>query len=100
MKNIVYILALSSILLELTSCQIKEEKIIKEGDKEFVVLGGDTLGVVYEKHTVISCERTTPNNIHEEMNPSFDIKLENGSSFESRKTYEVGDSIIYTIYTK
>jgi hypothetical protein len=54
MKNIVYILALSSILLGLASCQIKEEKIIKEGDKEFVVLGGDTLGVVYEKHTVIS----------------------------------------------
>jgi hypothetical protein len=49
---------------------------------------------------VISCERTTPNNIHEEMNPSFNIKLEDGTSFRSRKTYEIDDSIIYTIYTK
>ena len=99
MKRLTYILTLLAIVTGLVSCQVKEEKI-KEGDKEFVVLDGDTLGIVYEKHTVISCERTTPNNIHEEMNPSFNIKLEDGTSFRSRKTYEIGDSIIYTIYTK
>jgi hypothetical protein len=99
MKRLTYILTLLAIVTGLVSCQVKEEKI-KKGDKEFVVLDGDTLGIVYEKHTVISCERTTPNNIHEEMNPSFNIKLEDGTSFRSRKTYEIGDSIIYTIYTK
>jgi hypothetical protein len=99
MKKLIYILTLLVIVTGLVSCQVKEERIKKE-DKEFVVLDGDTLGIVYEKHTVISCERTTPNNIHEEMNPSFNIKLEDGTSFRSRKTYEIGDSIIYTIYTK
>lgn len=99
MKRLTYILTLLAIVTGLVSCQVKEEKI-KKGDKEFVVLDGDTLEIVYEKHTVISCERTTPNNIHEEMNPSFNIKLEDGTSFRSRKTYEIGDSIIYTIYTK
>jgi hypothetical protein len=99
MKRLTYILTLLAIVTGLVSCQVKEEKI-KKGDKEFVVLDGDTLGIVYEKHTVISCERTTPNNIHEEMNPSYNIKLEDGTSFRSRKTYEIGDSIIYTIYTK
>ena len=99
MKRLTYILTLLAIVTGLVSCQVKEEKI-KKGDKEFVVLDGDTLEIVYEKHTVISCERTTPNNIHEEMNLSFNIKLEDGTSFRSRKTYEIGDSIIYTIYTK
>ena len=99
MKRLTYILTLLAIVTGLVSCQVKEEKI-KKGDKEFVVLDGDTLGIVYEKHTVISCERTTPNNIHEEMNLSFNIKLEDGTSFRSRKTYEIGDSIIYTFYTK
>jgi hypothetical protein len=87
-------------LFTFASCGIKEEKKVEKDGKEFVVIEGDTLGVVYEKHTVVSCERTTPNNIHEEMNPSFNIKLEDGTSFRSRITYEIGDSIIYTIYTK
>ena len=98
MKNIVYRLALSSILLGLASCG-KPEKI-KQGDKEFGVVGSDTLGVVYETHVVKSCDIIIPRSIHEEMNPEFKVVLEDGSSFESRKGYNIGDSIVYTIYTK
>jgi len=76
-------------LFAFASCEIKQEKKIERDGKEFVVVEGDTLGVVYEKHTVVSCERREPNNIHEEM-----------TSFTSRKVYETGDSIIYTIYKK
>jgi hypothetical protein len=49
---------------------------------------------------VISCERKAPRNIHEEMNIVYDVKLEDGTVFSSRKTYGVGDTITYTIYTK
>ncbi len=88
-------------LFAFVSCEIKgEEKKIERDGKEFVVIEGDTLGVVYEKHTVMSCERKEPNNIHEEMNLTYNVKLENGTSFTSRREYETGDSIIYTIYKK
>lgn len=89
---------LAVLALILASCG-KPEKI-KQGDKELVVIGGDTLGVVYETHVVKSCERIQPRNIHEEMNLEFKIVLEDGSSFESRKGYNIGDSIVYTIYQK
>ncbi len=95
MKGITLIAVL---VLIMTSCG-KPEKI-KRGDKEFVVVAGDTLGVVYETHVVKSCEIIIPRSIHEEMNPEFKVVLEDGSAFESRKGYNVGDSIVYTIYTK
>jgi hypothetical protein len=87
-------------LFAFVSCEIKQEKKIEKDGKEFVIIEGDTLGVVYEKHTVVSCERREPNNIHEEMNPDYKVNLEDGTSFTSRKVYETGDSIIYTIYKK
>jgi hypothetical protein len=88
-------------LFAFVSCEIKgEEKKIERDGKEFVVIEGDKLGVVYEKHTVMSCERKEPNNIHEEMNLTYNVKLENGTSFTSRREYAMGDSIIYTIYKK
>ena len=89
---------LAVLALILASCG-KPEKI-KQGDKEFVVIGGDTLGVVYETHVVKSCDIIIPRSIHEEMNPEFKVVLEDGSSFESRKGYNIGDSIVYTIYQK
>ena len=89
---------LAVLALILASCG-KPEKI-KRGGKEFVVIGSDTLGVVYETHVVKSCDIIIPRSIHEEMNPEFKVVLEDGSSFGSRKGYNIGDSIVYTIYQK
>ena len=95
MKRVTLIAVL---VLILASCG-KPEKI-KQGDKEFVVIGSDTLGIIYETHVVKSCDIIIPRSIHEEMNPEFKVVLEDGSSFESRKGYNIGDSIVYTIYQK
>lgn len=98
MKRIAFIL---SLLLILCSCGTGgNTKNIKVDGKDMAIINGDTLGVVYETHVVRSCELATPRNIHEEMNPEFIIKLEDSTTFESRKPYEVGDTIVYTFYKK
>lgn len=69
-------------------------------EADVIIVNGDTLGAVYETHVVRSCNPRTPISIHEEMNPAFTVILEDGSEFTSRRHYNVGDSIIYTIYQK
>lgn len=98
MKSIIFIL---SVVLVLSSCGAgTKPKHINVGDNEMVIINGDTLGVVYETHVVRSCERATPRNVHDEMNPGFTVSLEDGTSFRSTNSYDVGDTIIYTIYNK
>lgn len=98
MKRVAFIL---SLILILVSCGTGgNTKNIKVDGKDLSIIDGDTFGVKYETHVVRSCELATPRNIHEEMNPEFIIKLEDSTSFESRKPYEIGDTIVYTIYKK
>ena len=100
MKKVISLLLVIVTIGIIASCNLNKPKKFTKGDQEFVILNNDTLGVLYETHIVKSCERATPIGIHEEMNPHFEDTLENGTTFKSRSLYGVGDSIIYTIYTK
>lgn len=98
MRRIAFIL---SLVLILASCgNWGKPEHIKIDGVEMVVINGDTLGVIYETHVVKSCEIATPRSIHEEMNPKFTVNLEDNTSFRSRNQYQIGDTIVYTIYTK
>ena len=50
--------------------------------------------------SVIKVDRHRPQNVHEEMNPSYDVTLDNGSVIKSRFHYAVGDTIRYFTYKK
>lgn len=100
MKKIIILLSAIIIIGVIASCNLNKPKKFTKGEQEFVILNNDTLGVLYETHIIKSCERAKPIGIHEEMNPHFNVTLENGNTFKSKASYEIGDSIIYTIYTK
>ena len=100
MKKVINLLLVIITIVIIASCNSNKPKKFTKDDQEFVILNNDTLGVLYEAHIVKSCERAKPIGIHEEMNPHFNVTLENGNTFKSKASYEIGDSIIYTIYTK
>ena len=53
-----------------------------------------------ESRSVIKVDIHRPQNVHEEMNPSYDVTLDNGSVIKSRFHYAVGDTIRYFTYKK
>ena len=53
-----------------------------------------------ETRIVVKVDVHRPRNVHEEMNLTYDVTLDNGSVMKSRFHYEVGDTIRYFTYKK
>ena len=53
-----------------------------------------------ETRIVVKVDIHRPRSVHEEINPSYDVTLDNGSVMKSRFHYAVGDTIRYFTYKK
>ena len=53
-----------------------------------------------ETRIVVRVDVHRPLNVHEEMNLTYDVTLDNGSVMKSRFHYGVGDTIRYFTYKK
>ena len=53
-----------------------------------------------ETRIVVKVDIHRPRNVHEEMNLTYDVTLDNGSVMKSRFRYTVGDTIRYYTYKK
>ena len=69
-----------------------------EPEGSLVNLQGRNFEVHYDTLYVQTIEKTRPISIHDEINPKWKIRLQNGESFSSSRPYDSGATIITKTY--
>lgn len=84
------------IIIFLSSCESREQKVISKAvDGDVMVMGKDTFDIFVDTHRIISSERMDPRNVMEEGSPVWLNRTHLDSTFKTNSPRPIGSTQVY-----